>query len=267
MMHFDFRPALLAGFLVVLGPSGFAQESSEPAPGTDSAAAAESTKSESKRSGSRLTDVSDEEFQKRSRPLFDGVILAGWEGNAYWFTTQGNAVIAGRLEKPVPKNQFLCTTETFDDFDLRLEVRMRGKNPNAGVQFRSRRPRSSDNVPANEVVGYQADMGIAWGRSVWGALYDESRRNKMLAEPETPFDVSWSTPESDATENTVPESEWVRMRIVCQGDQVEIFLNDTSPVRYTETEPEIPRSGMIGLQIHSGPPAEAWYRNIRILSL
>ncbi|TWU19273.1 3-keto-disaccharide hydrolase [Allorhodopirellula heiligendammensis] len=227
---------------------------------------------------SQLTEVSDQEFEQRCRLLFDGTVLAGWEGNAHWFRTAGNTIIAGTLEKPVPKNQFLCTTDTFADFDLRLEVRMRGENPNAGVQFRSRRPHTSDEVPRNEVIGYQADMGNAWGRSVWGALYDESRRRKMLAEPETPFPVKWqvagsadapSDAQRESAENakSVRETEWVRMRIVCKGDQIEIFLNDHLTVRYTETDPEIPRVGMIGVQIHSGPPAEAEYRNIRILSL
>ncbi len=224
---------------------------------------------------SQLTDVSDQEFMQRSRPLFDGTVLAGWEGKMYWFHTQGDAVVAGRLEKPIPENQFLCTMETYDDFDLRMEVRMRGTTPNAGVQFRSRRPRSGEDVPANEVIGYQSDMGHAWGRSVWGALYDESRRRKMLVEPEVPFAVEMTTPETSddsavqPTDQTkpVPETPWVKMRIVCKGDQIEIFLNDQLTIRYTETDPEIPRSGMIGLQIHSGPPAEAWYRKIRILAL
>lgn len=218
---------------------------------------------------SRLTDVSDQNFHQRSRLLFDGNVLAGWEGNASWFRTEGNAIIAGRLDKPIPENQFLCTTDTFADFDLRMEVRMRGENPNAGVQFRSRRPLRRDEVPANEVIGYQADMGNAWGRSVWGALYDESRRRKMLAEPETPFAVKWTESRSDATDpaGIFPETEWVRMRIVCKANQIEIFMNDQLTVRYTETDPDIPRVGMIGVQIHSGEAAEAWYRNIRILSL
>lgn len=223
---------------------------------------------------SQLTEISDQEFDQRSRPLFDGEILAGWEGNLHWFRIEDETIVAGRLEKPVPENQFLCTTDTFADFDLRLEVRMRGEDPNAGVQFRSRRPRQSDGVPANEVVGYQADMGNAWGRSVWGGLYDESRRRKMLAEPETPFAIKWSTPQAKGadseiveTANAIPETEWVRMRIVCKRDQVEIFLNEHLTVRYHETDSEIPAVGTIGVQIHSGPPAEACYRNIRILSL
>lgn len=216
---------------------------------------------------SSLSPVSDVEYANRCRSLFGGVILSGWEGNAYWFHTEGNAIIAGRLEQKIPENQFLCTTDQFDNFDLRLDVRMRGIGRNAGVQFRSRRPRASDEgIPPNEVIGYQADMGEAGGQSIWGALYDESRRKKFLVLPEPRFDVDWTGSEK-ATTAEVPETDWVAMRIVCFGDQIEIYLDGTRTVQYTETDPDVARHGVIGLQIHSGPPAEAWYRNVRILSL
>ena len=38
-------------------------------------------------------------------------------------------------------------------------------------------------------------------------------------------------------------------------------------VDYTETDKDIPLTGRIALQIHGGPPGEAWYRNIRIKEL
>lgn len=219
---------------------------------------------------SSLTTTSDAEFEQRCRRLFDGTILSHWEGHAYWFRTEAKSIIAGRLEEQIPTNKFLCTMDQFDNFDLRMEVRMRGEGRNAGVQFRSRRPRASDEgIPAHEVIGYQADMGIAGKNSVWGALYDESRRRKMLVVPDPGFDVEWKTSAADGDDaaDVVPTTDWFRMRIVCVGDSIEIFLNDRRTVQYTETEADIPRHGVIGLQIHSGPPAEAWYRNVRILSL
>ena len=33
---------------------------------------------------------------------------------------------------------------------------------------------------------------------------------------------------------------------------------------FTETDSQIPRSGRIGLQIHSGKPAEVWYRDLML---
>jgi len=35
-------------------------------------------------------------------------------------------------------------------------------------------------------------------------------------------------------------------------------------VDYTEGDAKIARTGIIGLQIHGGPPTEAWYKDITI---
>ncbi len=192
-----------------------------------------------------------DDFQDNSLPLFDGETTAGWEGNAYWFRVEGDAIVAGRLDEEIPHNEFLCTTQSYDDFELRLEAKLLGAGRNAGVQFRSKR------VPGStEVSGYQADIGSAWDRPVWGALYDESRRNKMLAEPDP-----------ELAKRLVKQDRWNEIRVICRGPKIEIYLNGTKTVDYTESDPAIPRHGVIGLQIHSGQPSEAWYRNIRIRQL
>ena len=38
-------------------------------------------------------------------------------------------------------------------------------------------------------------------------------------------------------------------------------------VDYTEPDESIEQEGLIGLQIHSGPPSEAWYKDISIVEL
>ena len=180
--------------------------------------------------------------------LFDGQTLQGWEGNRDYFRVEQGAIIAGTLERKIPHNEFLCTTQTYGDFELRLEVKLQGEGNNAGVQFRSQR------VPGQtEVSGYQCDVGEAWQRPVWGGLYDESRRRKMLAEGPADQLPGW-----------VKQGQWNELWIRAVGDKIELFVNGHQTIDYTETEADIARRGIIGLQIHSGPPTEAWYRNIRI---
>lgn len=177
--------------------------------------------------------------------LFDGKTLHGWEGNLELFRVEKEAIVAGSLEHAIERNEFLCTTETYEDFELRLEVKLVGEGANAGVQFRTKR------IPNHhEVSGYQADMGDGW----WGKLYDESRRNKVLAGP----------PESVDMEKVVRKDDWNKYVIRCEGPRVRLWLNDQLTVDYTETDPQIDRSGVIAVQIHSGPPSEAWYRNIQL---
>jgi len=184
-------------------------------------------------------------------PLFDGKLLTNWEGNAYWFRVEERAIVAGRLDEKIPMNYFLCTTRKYGDFELRLQVKTIGEGVNAGIQFRTRRIPGSE-----EVSGYQADVGGVGQEMVWGALYDESRRRKMLAKPE-----------AELIERIVKKDDWNDYTIRCIGKKIEIFVNNEKTVDYTETEPGIDTDGIIAVQIHSGPPSEAWYRNLRVKPL
>ncbi len=180
--------------------------------------------------------------------LFDGKTLEGWEGNHDLFRIEQAAIVAGSLQRDIPNNEFLCTQKEYGDFELRLEVKLQGEGNNAGVQFRSAR------IPGDhEVSGYQCDVGSAWERPVWGGLYDESRRNKMLAEGPADQLPQW-----------VKEGEWNALTIRAVGDKIELSVNGHPTIEYIEQDAQIARRGIIGLQIHSGPPTEAWYRHIRI---
>jgi len=182
--------------------------------------------------------------------LFDGTTLTGWEGNMDYFRVQDGAIVGGSLDKPTPRNEFLCATREFADFELRLEARLLGAATNAGVQIRSRR------IPDHhEMRGYQVDMSQG-SPNYWGCLYDESRRNKVLAGP---------TPEDQ--QKIVKPDGWNAYVIRCQGRRIELWLNGVKTVDYTEPDESLEQTGLIGLQIHGGPPGEAWYRNITLTPL
>ncbi|MBW3599397.1 MAG: DUF1080 domain-containing protein [Planctomycetes bacterium] len=181
-------------------------------------------------------------------PLFDGETLQGWEGNEKLFRVEDGAIVGGSLTEPIPHNEFLCTENEFGDFELRLKAKLVGQGNNAGIQFRSRRMPNH-----HEVIGYQCDMGEAFGRNIWGALYDESRRRKVLAEPD-----------QQTVEKAYKPQDWNELAIRCVGPRIQIWLNGVQTVDYTEEDDTIARSGVIGLQIHGGLPAEASYKDIRI---
>ena len=194
--------------------------------------------------GAALAADSEEGFVS----LMDGKTFNGWEGNLEMFRIQDGAIVGGTLDKPIPRNEFLCTREEFENFDLRLEFKLVGALANAGVQFRSRR------IPNHhEVSGYQADAGQIF----WGCLYDESRRNKVLVHP-------LDRKKLDAV---LKKQDWNRYRIRCDGPRVQLWLNDVRTVDYTEKDDKIERTGIIGLQIHGGAKARAYYKDIRIEEL
>jgi hypothetical protein len=183
--------------------------------------------------------------------LFDGRSFRGWEGdtNQTWRLENG-ALVGGSLKATVPHNEFLCTERPFTNFVLRLKFKLTGAEGfiNGGVQVRSKR------VPNHfEVSGYQADMGDPeW----WGCLYDESRRNKVLAK-------------SDMAElnKVLKRNDWNEYEIRGEGRRIRASINGVQTFDYTEADDQISQFGTICLQIHGGGKAEALYKDISIEEL
>jgi uncharacterized protein YciI len=194
-------------------------------------------------------DISVPKPGKRMR-LFDGKTFAGWEGDTHrmWRIEKG-ALVGGMLKETVPHNDFLCTTREFANFDLRLKVKLEGTGfVNGGIQLRSQRAKE----PAFEMAGYQADMGEGY----WGSLYDESRRRKTLA-----------FTHASIIKRIVKTNDWNDYVIRCEGPHVRLWLNGILTVDYTETDKELPTSGLIGIQVHGGGKSEASYKDITIEEL
>lgn len=201
----------------------------------------------------RATEVA-ERFRKmmKGTPIFDGKTFEGWEfrDNQQWFRVQDGAIVCGTLENDIPRNEFVTSAKEYGDFTFRAECKTGGSGANGGIQFRSVRAPADGGSPS-EMIGYQADMTdtVAY----WGAIYDESRRNRFVAEPPR-----------ELMESLYRPNDWNEYEIVCKENNVKLYLNGTLTVDYTETDADIPLRGFIGLQVHGGPPAEIWYRNIRI---
>lgn len=182
--------------------------------------------------------------------LFDGKTFAGWEGDTKktWRIEDG-AIVGGSLTEKVPNNEFLCTTKQYRNFELRLKFKLVGTSgkPNAGVQFRTER------IPNHfEVIGYQADLGEGY----WGALYDESRRKKILA-----------APDKEAVLKVLKKDDWNDYTIRAEGRRIQLWINGLKTVDYTEPDEGIGGTGVIAVQIHGGAAAVASYKDITIEEL
>jgi hypothetical protein len=180
--------------------------------------------------------------------IFDGKSFAGWEGDLTIFRIRDGAIVGGTLARKIARNEFLCTTKTYGDFELRLKFKLLGgEGANAGIQFRTKR------IPNHhEVSGYQADMGTGY----WGALYDESRRNKIL-----------KAPNEEKMKRVVKLDDWNDYVIRAERRRIQLWVNGVQTVDYIEEAPTIETTGITCLQIHGGPPSEAWYKDITLREL
>jgi len=158
--------------------------------------------------------------------------------------------VGGSLDTKVPQNEFVRTTRSYTNFVLRVKFKLLGKVGfvNGGVQLRSK-PATK---PPNEMIGYQADIGEGW----WGALYDETRRNKVLIKPDP-----------EAVKKAVKKEDWNDYEIRCEGKRIRSAINGVPMIDYTEPEDSIEQFGQIGLQVHGGGQTEIYYKDITIEEL
>jgi hypothetical protein len=189
---------------------------------------------------SSLLPADEPDFQ----PLFNGKDLSEFDGDKdLWKLVDG--VIVG--DSPgIKHNQFLRTKKHYENFELRLEFRLKDGIGNTGVQFRSKA------VPdSTEVEGYQADIGEQY----WGCLYDESRRRKVLAQADPKL------------AEVLKKNDWNEYVIRAEADHITLAINGVTTVDYRESDADIPRTGFIALQVHSGPPLKVEFRKLRIQEL
>jgi hypothetical protein len=185
--------------------------------------------------------------------LFNGKNLEGWtqrNGTATYRVEDG--AIVGKTAEGSP-NSFLCTDQTYGDFELMFEVKVDSRL-NSGVQIRSR-TRCGD--PQGRVNGPQVEIATH-GRA--GYIYGEAAGG-------------WMTPDEDRQPHThFRKDKWNQYHVVAFGDRIQTWINGqpvsdlVHPQRF-ESHPE----GFIGLQVHGIPrgegPYEVRWRNIHLRDL
>ncbi|WP_233218973.1 3-keto-disaccharide hydrolase [Adhaeribacter arboris] len=187
----------------------------------------------------------------KSISLFNGKNFKGWQGDTlHTWRIQEGALVGGSLTEKVPHNEFLSTTKSYSHYILKLKFKLTGTEGfiNGGVQFHSQRIAN----PPHEMTGYQADLG----KGYWASLYDESRRDKLLA-----------TADSLLVKQVLKPNDWNDYEVRTQGKRIQIYLNGKQTVDYTEEDASIPQSGLIALQTHGGGKVEVYYKDIQLTEI
>lgn len=175
--------------------------------------------------------------------LFNGKDLTGWVnyGTELWYVDEdGNLVCESGPDKGYG---YFATEKYYDDFDLTLEFKQEA-NGNSGVFFRS-------TVDGTTVNGWQVEVAPK-GNDTAG-IYESYGRGWLVQIP-------------DEKEEILKEGEWNTMRILCQGDRVQTWLNGEPMVDLTDAKIGA-GNGRIALQIHDGGAIKVRWRNLHIKTL
>lgn len=203
-------------------------------------------------------------------PIFDGKTLDGWKSQLmkYWSVEDGAIVARCTEQNPVKENQFLVwQLGDLDDFELKLKYRISGTPAaNSGIQIRSRVE------PDGHAVGYQADIDLA-GRYA-GALYDERGRG-MLAERGQKTIVgpdgkktSTSLGDAEALMGNIKKDDWNDYHIIARGAHIILKINGKTTAEVIDNEQRNRElSGVLALQLHTGPPMTVQFKDIQLKRL
>ncbi len=218
--------------------------------------------------------------------IFNGKTLEGWKGDpAYWSVENGNLVGEVTPTKPLQRNTFIIWEGGQPrDFELKAEFKIT-ENGNSGINYRSV---ALDNIPF-ALKGYQADID---GRNRYtGQNYEERARTTLAYRGEEVLINSSDNPSGSLgdyirnnawTERTVKGSlgdaetlgifikieDWNEIHLIVNGNRMRHYVNgvlmsdviDNDSINYR-------RSGLLGVQVHVGPPMKVQYKNLRLKHL
>lgn len=216
------------------------------------------------------------------KSLFNGRDLTGWEGRSDVFSVKDGLLHAETTAAaPLKKNTFLAyTAQPFGDFELRFDFRVVGGN--SGMQYRSER------LPDDVMKGYQSDFENQ--NRYTGMFFEENGRMFMAYPGEyvTVKPLGALTPEEASKKNkprarldkvkfaTTAEvfnhvkdpTDWHSMTIIARGNTfVHILDGRVMAVAVDEDAANFRKSGLLGIQVHQGPPMTIDLKNIRIREL
>lgn len=204
------------------------------------------------------------------RELFDGKTLAGWDGDpVYWRVNDG--VIVGEVtpETILKRNSFLIWKGgKVADFELVVEYRVSEKG-NSGINYRS--VETPDLSWA--LTGYQADID---GGDKWtGQNYEERGRTFLayrgqgvILKPDAKPGVVKQIGDAAELQKSVKKGDWNTYRIVAEGKVMRHYVNGVLMSEVEDLDPakQVPE-GLLGVQVHVGPPMKIEYRSIRLKNL
>ena len=200
------------------------------------------------------------------RAIFDGKSLAGWAGDPQFWRVENGAIVGQTAadKQPVQNTFLIWRGGSPADFELKMEFRLTGFN--SGIQFRSV---ELPNIKF-AMKGYQADMDGE--QRYTGQIYEERGRGFLamrgqftyIGEGKKPAVVG-SVGDSEELKKLIKREDWNDLDLIARGNTIIQMLNGriTSMLIDDDTAGR-KLEGLIGIQVHKGPPMKIEARNIRL---
>jgi len=204
-------------------------------------------------------------------PIFDGRSMKDWEGDPTYWRVDGGALVGEITPTTIVKsNTFVIWRGGKPkDFELKLDYRITPVG-NSGINYRSANV-PDPITPENRFAmrGYQFD--IDGPKRYIGQNYEEKGRLFMAMRGQVTRVVGGRPPVvvasigDEAQLATLATDDWNAVHLIVRGNTLMHFLNGRLlSITIDDDAANRPADGLIGMQVHVGPPMKVEYRNIRL---
>ena len=200
------------------------------------------------------------------KPIFDGKSTEGWDGDKnIWRVEDGVIIGETTPEKTIKTNTFLIWRGGKPaDFELKLDYRLTGGN--TGVQYRSV---EVPDVPF-ALKGYQADIDAQ--QRYTGQIYEERGRGFLALRGQASYvgagqksGMAASLGTSDELKTALKDNDWNSFHVIARGNTLVHIVNGrVMSMLIDDDAANRTMEGLIGFQVHTGPPMKLELRNIRL---
>jgi hypothetical protein len=202
-------------------------------------------------------------------PIFDGKSMAGWDGDPRFWRFENGALVGETTKEKQPKqNTFLIWRGGQPaNFELKCDFRLTGFN--SGIQYRS------IELPDIKwaMKGYQADMDGE--QKYTGQIYEERGRGFLALRGQFSYvgeggkpGVVGSLGDGDQLKALIHDGGWNDLHIIARGNTLIQVLNGRVMSMLIDDDTKNRKmDGLIGIQVHLGPPMKIEVKNIRLKEL
>ena len=203
------------------------------------------------------------------QPIFDGKSMNGWDGDPdFWRVEDGSLIGQTTVDKQPKQNTFLIWRGGSPaNFELKLQYRLTGFN--SGIQYRS------IELPDIKwaMKGYQADMDGE--QRFTGQIYEERGRGFLALRGQATYIAEGKKPglvgslgDNAELKGLIKADGWNDVDIIARGNTLIQILNGrVMSMLIDDDTANRKMEGLIGIQVHKGPPMKMEVRNIRIKNL
>lgn len=201
--------------------------------------------------------------------IFDGKSLNGWDGDtAFWRAENEQIIGESTADKPLKTNTFLIWKGGQPkDFELKVEYRL--NSTNSGLQYRSV---ELPDVGKWVLKGYQAD--IDFQNTFTGQLYEERGRGFLAMRGQVTMlqpgnkRIIAGLRTGDELKTLIKVNDWNQFHIIARGNVLTHIVNGHLMAEAIDDDPSArAMGGLIGFQLHTGPPMKIEFRKVFLKNL